>query len=173
MPFFFCFLFFSCDLLRCAKQLSRGSGAWRKPVNVSHRRPDIGALDDAYNQDFMRAADIFHVATKACLCAEEWAKHAGAVPLFHLVIGLGGRAALRAQGGLHQRFKAVYTAGSEHIGGGVPSFAFLHATRAPGIPTRDPVGDGISIHKIGPSRLRRVPIRTVLPEWMRRFMGSL
>lgn len=129
----------SCDLLAlCNINFSRGllaparkAGKW-----IATDVHDIGALDDAYNQDFMRAADILFMSHESLpVPPEEWAKAILArFPCSILVIGLGGEGCLLAvrKDGFIGRFKAVYTRPVVNtIGAGDALFsAFLHAYAA-------------------------------------------
>ena len=96
----------------------------------------IADLDDAYNRDFMAAAEILFMSHEQLPCApEEWAgrvqRHYG-TPI--VVVGMGGAGALLAirREGFVRRFSAVYTRPVVNtIGAGDALFAaFVHYYQA-------------------------------------------
>lgn len=101
----------------------------------------IADLDDAYNRDFMAAADVLFMSHERLPCApEDWATQVleRFAPRI-LVIGLGGEGALLAwpEGGVLQRFPSVFTRKVVNtVGAGDALFSgFLHALDT----GRDPV----------------------------------
>lgn len=101
----------------------------------------IADLDDAYNRDFMAAAEVLFMSHERLPCPpEDWATQV--LERFGpriLVIGLGGEGALLAwpEGGVLQRFSSVFTRKVVNtVGAGDALFSgFLHALDT----GRDPV----------------------------------
>jgi ribokinase len=100
----------------------------------------IGSLDDAYNRDFMAAADILFMSDEHLPCPpEEWARQVQERFAAEIVVvGLGAQGALMAvrSDGFVGRFPAVFTRTVVNtIGAGDALFsAFVHfyqASRAP------------------------------------------
>jgi ribokinase len=100
----------------------------------------IADLDDAYNRDFMAAADILFMSHEQLPCApEQWAERVierYGTPI--VVIGLGAEGALLAvrRDGFMGRFPAIYTRPVVNtIGAGDALFsAFIHCYHASGAP---------------------------------------
>lgn len=135
----------TCDLLAlCNINFSRVLLAPAKKAGkiIATDVHDIGALDDAYNQDFMRAANILFMSHESLpMPPEDWAR--AMLARFKsdiLVIGLGGDGCLMAvrRDGFIGRFDAVYTRPVVNtIGAGDALFsAFLHEYTAHGNPYR-------------------------------------
>jgi ribokinase len=139
----------------------------------------IGSLDDAYNQDFMQAADILFMSHESLpMPPQEWAR--AVQSRFHnpiIVIGLGEEGCLLAvrQDDIIQRIPAVYTRPViNSIGAGDALFsAFLHGYAA----HRDPyrairAAVVFASYKIGAvSAADGFLTAKELEEWCRRVYG--
>jgi ribokinase len=173
----------NCDLLiLCNINFSRKMLALAKESGklIATDVHTVRALNDSYNQDFMRAADILFMSNEHLPCSpSDWALQVMEkfCPL-HLVIGLGGKGALlasRESEGV-QFFPAVQTRRVVNtIGAGDALFSsFLHCY----MQSRDPVESiqkaiVFSSYKIGGASAAEGFLSALeLEEWYKRTRGE-